>query len=40
MIEFYPEIRLVHIAAALATGGLFLLRGLVLVRGGRWALAA
>lgn len=39
MIEFYPEIRLVHIAAVIASGSLFLLRG-VCVRAGRpeWAL--
>jgi uncharacterized membrane protein SirB2 len=40
MIEFYPEIRSVHIAAVLASGGLFLLRGLALHLGGRWAMAA
>ena len=40
MIEFYPEIRLVHIAAVLASGGLFLLRGLVLFTGRGWAVAA
>jgi len=41
MIEFYGEIRLVHIAAVMTSGGLFLLRGL-LVQAGRpaWALAA
>jgi uncharacterized membrane protein SirB2 len=40
MIEFYPEIRLAHILAVIASGSLFLLRGLV-VRAGRaqWALA-
>lgn len=40
MIEFYPEIRIAHITAAIASGGLFLLRGL-LVQAGRaaWALA-
>jgi uncharacterized membrane protein SirB2 len=40
MIEFYPEIRLAHVAAVLASGALFLLRGLF-VRAGRgdWALA-
>ena len=27
MIEFYPQIKLVHIAAVLASGALFLLRG-------------
>ena len=29
MIEFYSEIRLVHVAAALTSGGIFLARGLV-----------
>ncbi len=40
MIEFYPQIRLAHVMAVLASGTLFLLRGL-LVRAGRgeWALA-
>jgi uncharacterized membrane protein SirB2 len=40
MIEFYVEIRLVHVAAALASGAFFVLRG-VLVQAGRagWALA-
>lgn len=40
MIESYLEIRLVHVGAALASGTLFLLRGL-LVQAGRpaWALA-
>lgn len=38
MIEFYPEIRLVHIAAVLASGGLFLVRGLLLFTGVGWAL--
>lgn len=40
MIEFYPEIRLAHVSAVLASGGLFFLRGLVLLTGGRWAVAA
>lgn len=39
MIEFYSEIRFVHITAVLASGGLFLLRGIVLFAGGRWAMA-
>ena len=41
MIEFYPHIKAVHVATVLASGGLFALRGL-LVLGGRpaWALAA
>jgi uncharacterized membrane protein SirB2 len=40
VIAFYPEIKLVHIIAVLASGGLFFLRGLVLHLGGRWAMAA
>lgn len=39
MIEFYGEIRLVHIWAVIASGSLFALRGLVLLAGGRWARA-
>lgn len=41
LIEYYAQIRLVHICAVLASGGLFLLRG-ALVQAGRpdWALAA
>jgi uncharacterized membrane protein SirB2 len=40
VIEFYAEIRHAHIAAVLASGSLFLLRG-ILVQTGRpaWALA-
>ena len=38
MTEFYPEIRLIHIALAIATGVLFVMRGL-LVQAGRAALA-
>jgi uncharacterized membrane protein SirB2 len=40
MIEFYPQIRLVHIVAVLASGTLFMLRGLALNLGARWAMAA
>jgi uncharacterized membrane protein SirB2 len=42
MIEFYPQIKMTHIAAVVASGSLFLLRGLVLQAGdrGRWAMAA
>jgi uncharacterized membrane protein SirB2 len=40
MIEFYPEIRLVHIIAVLASGGLFLMRGLAHFAGVRWAMTA
>lgn len=38
MIEFYPQIKSVHVAMALASGGLFFLRGL-LAWGGRVRLA-
>lgn len=37
MIEFYPEIRTVHVAAVIASGGLFLLRGTAWFAGVRWA---
>lgn len=40
MIEFYPQIKLVHIAAVLASGGLFMARGLLLQAGQQWAMAA
>lgn len=40
MIEFYSEIRLVHIVAVFTSGGLFLLRGLALNLGAGWAMAA
>jgi uncharacterized membrane protein SirB2 len=40
MIEFYPEIRAVHIAAAFASGTIFFLRGIVLVARGSSAPAA
>lgn len=40
MIAFYPQIKLVHIYAVIASGTLFFLRGLVLHLGGRWAVAA
>ncbi len=39
MIAFYAEIRLVHIAAVFASGGLFLLRGLLLFGGLPGAMA-
>jgi uncharacterized membrane protein SirB2 len=39
MMEFYAEIRYVHISAVLASGGLFFLRGLALFAGASWALA-
>ena len=40
MIEFYPQIKWVHVAAVLASGTLFLLRGLAVHAGSRWAMAA
>jgi uncharacterized membrane protein SirB2 len=39
MIEFYPQIKLVHVAAVLASGGLFLLRGLAVQGGAAWGMA-
>lgn len=38
MIEFYPQLRVLHIAAVIASGSLFLLRGL-LARADRGRLA-
>jgi len=40
MIELYPEIRLLHIVAALTSGAFFLLRGVTVQTGGQWAMAA
>lgn len=40
MIEFYPQIKWVHIAAICASGSLFFLRGLALQFGAHWAMAA
>lgn len=41
MIEFYPQIKWVHVAAVIASGGLFALRGLLVLAGrSSWALAA
>jgi uncharacterized membrane protein SirB2 len=40
MIDFYSEIRLTHIVAVLASGGLFLLRGFAVNLGAQWAMAA
>jgi uncharacterized membrane protein SirB2 len=36
MIEFYPQIRLVHMTAALTSGGFFALRALSLLFGMSW----
>lgn len=40
MIEFYPEIKLVHIVAVVTSGALFLVRGLAVQMHGQWAMAA
>ena len=39
-MEFYPHIKWVHVAAVLASGALFMLRGLALHMGARWPMAA
>ena len=40
MIEFYPQIKLLHIAAVLTSGFLFLVRGAALHAGQAWPMAA
>lgn len=40
MIEFYPGIKLVHVAAIVSSGALFALRGAAVLVGQRWAMAA
>src|SRR5690606_25493621 len=40
MIEFYPQIKHAHIGLALLSGGLFALRGMLLLLGARWPNAA
>jgi uncharacterized membrane protein SirB2 len=40
MIEFYPQIKGVHVAAVIASGMLFLLRGFAVQLGAKWAMAA
>src|SRR5210317_1546067 len=40
MLELYPEIKLVHVTAAIASGALFLLRGAVVNWGGSWGMIA
>lgn len=40
MIEFYAQIKWVHVAAALASGALFFIRGLALHLNMRWPMAA
>ena len=40
MLEFYPQIKYVHILAALFSGSLFAIRGGFLLAGARWPVAA
>ena len=40
MIEFYPQIKAVHVLAILCSGALFALRGSGLLLGMRWPMAA
>lgn len=40
MIEFYAQIKWVHVAAVLCSGALFALRGAVMLAGARWYMAA
>ena len=40
MIEFYPQIKLVHVAAVIASGSLFALRGGAQLLGARWTMAS
>lgn len=40
MIEFYWQIKWVHIAAVIASGALFLLRGIAVQAGAHWAMTA
>ena len=40
MIEFYPQIKLVHITAVILSGLLFALRGSAQLLGAKWTMAA
>ena len=40
MLEFYPDIKFVHVTAVIVSGALFLVRGVALQTGGQWAMAA
>ncbi|HQZ30599.1 MAG TPA: SirB2 family protein [Arenimonas sp.] len=40
MIVFYLQIKAVHVAMVIASGGLFALRGAAVLAGARWAMAA
>ncbi len=39
MLEFYPQIKLLHVGAVFASGSLFLLRGLAVQAGAQWGMA-
>jgi uncharacterized membrane protein SirB2 len=40
MLEFYPQIKWVHVAAVICSGLLFALRGSAQLLGARWTMAA
>ncbi|HET7809390.1 MAG TPA: SirB2 family protein [Steroidobacteraceae bacterium] len=40
MLEFYPQIKWVHVAAVIASGSLFMLRGAGVLGGMRWPMWA
>lgn len=40
MFEFYPQIKWLHVAAVIASGSLFLLRGVAVQAQARWPMAA
>jgi uncharacterized membrane protein SirB2 len=40
MIEFYPDIKWVHVCAVIASGSLFTLRGAGVLAGARWPMWA
>ncbi|HSN51751.1 MAG TPA: SirB2 family protein [Woeseiaceae bacterium] len=39
MLEFYPQVKLLHVGAVFASGSLFLLRGLAVQAGAPWGMA-
>ena len=40
MLEFYPQIKALHVGAVFASGSLFLLRGMAVQAGASWGMAA
>ncbi len=40
MVEFYPQIKLLHVGAVFVSGTLFLLRGIAVQAGAAWGMAA